>query len=212
MSYKSKWTKILDSELWYNMIADQYGKYHKHLDSFFDFDLSRFIDKGVEALNVADLWAWDGRVLKYFKKIKFQKYVACDIADKLLEKHPEQWWKVQKVVCDLNENLPFEDSSFNVATSFFVLEHIENIDWLFGEVYRILSNGGKWIIGHFPQRREFEWQSGKWKNLEKFKIQQYTHKLDWLKKIAEYNFFDFKYQEIVENNTLIGYLIICTKQ
>ncbi|MBQ2600083.1 methyltransferase domain-containing protein [bacterium] len=31
------------------------------------------------------------------------------------------------MVCDLEKPLPFEDDSFDVATSFFVLEHIENL-------------------------------------------------------------------------------------
>ena|GEM_PF-1944027 len=33
----------------------------------------------------------------------------------------------------------------------------------------------------------------------RFKIQQYHYRLEELKKIAEYNFFEFNYQEIVEN-------------
>jgi hypothetical protein len=33
-----------------------------------------------------------------------------------------------------------------------------------------------------------------------------------LKKIAEYNFFEFNYQEIVENLDLIWYLIVCEKK
>jgi ubiquinone/menaquinone biosynthesis C-methylase UbiE len=48
---------------------------------------------------------------------------------------------VQKVVCDLNERLPFDEDSFDIATSFFVLEHVENIERLFEEVYRILKFG-----------------------------------------------------------------------
>jgi ubiquinone/menaquinone biosynthesis C-methylase UbiE len=31
------------------------------------------------------------------------------------------------VVCDLENKLPFEDDTFDVATSFFVLEHIANL-------------------------------------------------------------------------------------
>jgi SAM-dependent methyltransferase len=91
------------------------------------------------------------------------------------------------------------------------LEHIKNLEWLFEEVYRILKNGGKRIIGHFIQRREFEWEHWKWKEHIKFKIQQYRYKLEDLKKIAEYNFFNFKYQEIVGKWVLIGYLIVCEK-
>lgn len=47
---------------------------------------------------------------------------------------------MQKVVCDLEQDLPFENDSFDVATSFFVLEHISDLDKLFSEVYRILKD------------------------------------------------------------------------
>lgn len=212
MAYDSKHVQILDSETWYNMVVEQYQKYHAHLDSFFNFDVSRFLPREYDNLDIIDLWAGDGRVLKYFENIEFRRYVACDIAEKLLKKHPERWIKVQKIVCDLNERLPFDDDNFDIATSFFVLEHIENIEWLFEEVYRILKFGWKWIIGHFLQRREFEWEHGKWKEHIKFKIQQYHYRLEEFKKMAEYNFFDFKYQEIIEKWVLIWYLIVCEKK
>jgi len=211
MAYNSKHVKILNSEEWYNLISDQYKQYHSHLDSFLDLEISKFLPREYENLDIIDLWAWDGRMFKYFHNINFRKYVACDIAEQLLKKHPEQWIKIQKVVCDLNEKLPFDDESFDIATSFFVLEHIENIEWLFEEVYRILKYWWIWLIGHFIQRREFEREHWKWKEHIKFKIQQYRYKLEDLKKIAEYNFFNFKYQEIVGKWVLIGYLIVCEK-
>jgi ubiquinone/menaquinone biosynthesis C-methylase UbiE len=35
--------------------------------------------------------------------------------------------KVEKVVCDLETTLPFDDDSFDIATSFFVIEHISDL-------------------------------------------------------------------------------------
>ncbi|MCK9467228.1 MAG: class I SAM-dependent methyltransferase [Candidatus Absconditabacterales bacterium] len=211
MAHNSKYVKILNSEEGYNLISNQYKKHHSHLDSFLNLEISRFLPRKHENLDIIDLGAGDGRIFKHFENINFRKYVACDIAEKLLEKHPKQGIKVQKIVCDLNKKLSFDDESFDIATSFFVLEHIKNLEGLFEEVYRILKNGGKRIIGHFIQRREFEWEHGKGKEHIKFKIQQYRYKLEDLKKIAEYNFFNFKYQEIVGKGVLIGYLIVCEK-
>lgn len=212
MAYDSKHVKVLNSEIWYNMVADQYQKHHSHLDSFFDLEMWRFLPREYNNLDIIDLGAWDGRLFKYFENISFRKYVACDIADKLLDKHPEKWMKVQKIVCDLNEKLPFDDDSFDIVMSFFVLEHIQNIELLFEEVYRILKFGGRWIIGHFLQRREFEWEHGKGKEHIKFKIQQYHYRFEELKKMAEYSFFDFQFQEVVEKWVLIWYIIVCEKK
>ncbi len=78
-------------------------------------------------------------MFKYLSLLKPDRYVACDIAEKLLSRHPNNAGKVEKVICDLEDTLPFDDESFDLATSFFVLEHIEDIESLFNEVYRILK-------------------------------------------------------------------------
>ena len=211
MSYNSKHIEILDPKTWYNLVADQYKNFHNHLDSFCDLDIQRYLPRNCDNIDVIDLWAGDGRVFKYFENINYRKYVACDISEKLLSRHPKVWLKVEKIVCDLENNLLFEDDSFDVATSFFVLEHIKNLKWLFGEVYRILKEEWRRIIWYFLQRREFEREAGQWKEHKKFKIQQYRYRLEEIQESAEYNFFKFDYQEVVENWVLIGYIIILDK-
>lgn len=211
MSYNSKHVEIMDPKTWYDLIADQYWKYHSHLDSFCDLEIQRYLPRDTDWIDIIDLWAGDGRVLKYFEWINYRKYVACDISEKLLKKHPTNWLKIEKVVCDLESKLPFEDDSFDVATSFFVIEHIEDLKWLFWEVYRILKEEWRRIIWYFLQRKEFEWEAWKWKEHKKFKIQQYRYRLEEIQEAAEYNFFKFNYQEVVENWILIGYIIVCEK-
>ncbi|HKL44061.1 MAG TPA: class I SAM-dependent methyltransferase [Candidatus Absconditabacterales bacterium] len=211
MSYKQKHTEILDSETGYNLVATQYKNYHKHLDSFYDLDIQRFLPRDNQDLDIIDLGAGDGRLFKYFENVPFRKYTACDIAPELLAHHPERGIKIEKVVCDLETTLPFDEDSFDIAMSFFVLEHISDLQSMFEETYRILKNGGKFIIGHFLQRREFEWSIGKGDKHKKFKIKQYHYRLEEIQEAAEYSFFKFEYQEIVEEGVLIGYLIICDK-
>ena len=135
MSYNQKHILIHDPKTGYNTIADQYGAYHKHLDSFEKGVFVKYLPRK-ENISLIDLGAGDGRLHKYLSPLKPARYVACDIAEKLLSKHPGT---VEKVVCDLEDTLPFNDESFDLATSFFVLEHIEDIDMLFSEVYRILK-------------------------------------------------------------------------
>ena len=138
MSYNQKHILIHDPKTGYNTIADQYGKYHTHLDSFEKGVFVKFLPKGQKNLHIIDLGAGDGRLYKFLEPLKPESYVACDIAEKLLKRHPGK--NVEKIVCDLEDTLPFNDESFDLATSFFVLEHIEDIDTLFGEVYRIVKS------------------------------------------------------------------------
>lgn len=194
--------KILDPKEWYNFVFDEYKNFHRHLDSFDKGVFTRFLPRK-ENLNVLDMGAWDGRLFKYMKNVKYKEYVACDISEKLLKKHP---WKVKKIVCDLEENLPFESEYFDLVTSFFVLEHIENIESLFEEVYRILKSDWSWIIGHFVQRKQFTWK----KDFQ-FRIQFFNYKLEDLEKIARQIWFSFYSLPCYEGTDLIGWVIVLTK-
>lgn len=203
MTYQSKHTKILNPENGYNIVAKEYTKYHKHLDSFYNFEVERFIPRNFSDYTIIDLWAWDGRLFKYFENIAYTKYTACDIAWNLLEKHPENN-KVEKIICDLEKELPFNDESFDLATSFFVIEHIENINIFLWEIYRILKKGWRCLISYFPQRREFTRE----KKQDKFKIQMYHHKLDEIKEKAEYQFFKFQVIETYDFKNIESWKLI----
>lgn len=206
LSYNQKHILIHDPKTGYNTIADQYGQHHKHLDSF---------DKGVfvkylprqEKISLIDLGAGDGRMFKYLSPLNPERYVACDIAEKLLSRHPNNAGKVEKVVCDLEQPLPFDDESFDLATSFFVLEHIEDVEWLFNEVYRILKTWWVRIIGHFIQRREFIWKKDK----DQFRINFLNHRIHDIEKLLKKNFFDLHVLPIREKWYIIGHILVCKK-
>ena len=205
MSYNQKHILIHDPKTGYNTIADQYQAYHKHLDSFEKGVFVKFLPRDIADLHIIDLWAGDGRLYKFLAPLKPTRYVACDIAEKLLKRHPGKW--VEKVVCDLEDTLPFDDESFDVATSFFVLEHIEDIESLFAEVYRILKSWWVLIIGHFIQRREFIWKKDK----DQFRIKFWNHRIQDLEKILTKNFFELHVLPIREEGNIIGHILVCKK-
>jgi ubiquinone/menaquinone biosynthesis C-methylase UbiE len=74
---------------------------------------------------------------KHFEKIKLNSYTACDISSKLLSQHPKNSKSNKNIkntniiVCDLETTLPFMDESFDMATSFFVIEHLNDLNFLF---------------------------------------------------------------------------------
>ncbi len=52
---------------------------------------------------------------------------------------------------DKDEQLPFDDATFDVITSSLVLEHVENIDFYYSEASRLLKPGGVCFF-NFPHR------------------------------------------------------------
>jgi SAM-dependent methyltransferase len=206
LSYSSKHILIKDPKEWYNLIANDYGNFHKHLNSFDNNNFLNFIPRDTEKLNIIDLWAWDGRIYDILKNYKFKKYIACDIAEKLLKKHP--WKNVEKIICDLEKTLPFQDNYFDLAISFFVLEHIENLQNFFEESYRILNNNWKLIIWYFLQRREFLREHKD----DNFKIKLFNHKIQNLETLIKSIFDWIIIVPIKEKNILIWFIIICEKR
>jgi predicted SAM-dependent methyltransferase len=56
------------------------------------------------------------------------------------------------IVADLNEGLPFlEDNSIDEIYSFHFLEHVNNLEFLMEEIFRVLKKGGKKVgsVPHF---------------------------------------------------------------
>ena len=45
MNYDSKHTEILSPLEGYDLVADKYGEYHKHLDSFYHLEFLRFLPR-----------------------------------------------------------------------------------------------------------------------------------------------------------------------
>ncbi len=207
MWYDSRHREIKNPKEGYNFIADEYGKYHNHLDSFDKWFFLRILPRKIENISIIDLWAGDWRLQKFFKDKSIHKYTACDISEKLLKRHPSTN-KIEKVVCDLENKLPFEDESYDLALSFFVLEHIEDIKWLFQKVYKILKPWWQRIVWHFLQRREFIWKKGK----EEFKIKLYNHRIQDIEEIANNSFFSIENFPITEKWTTIWYVISLKKE
>jgi ubiquinone/menaquinone biosynthesis C-methylase UbiE len=122
----------------------------------------------------------------------------------MLLKHPRG---PKQVIANLEKKLPLPNDSFDIAVCFFTLEHLENIDNFFAEVYRILRPEGKLFIGHFFQRREFE-RTAKNRN---FKIRQFKRTTSEVAEKATENFFQTEVLPLYDKADHTGDLLICTK-
>lgn len=150
-----------------------------------------------------DVGAGDGRLHSYFAD-KGVRYVAMDIAAKLLKRGPS---RVEKVVADIEKERPFEDESFDIELCFFVLLHLQDLTHFFREAYRVLVPGGKLIVLHNYQRRSYEYTV----HGETFKIQDWSHSHEDIVSTAQDEFFSEEHTLLVEKETPIGMLYCFTK-
>ncbi len=116
-----------------NLKGDNYNSWstwRKENYIFFDKELS----KDPEDTNVLDLGAGPVQFRKIFNK--FDNYVALDF-------YP---YELVDVVTDINKNLPFKDSSFDVVVLSNVLEHVPEPGLIISECHRVLRPGGKIVL------------------------------------------------------------------
>lgn len=73
--------------------------------------------------------------------INVDEYIGIDYEN---EGHPHENEDID-VFYD-GKSLPFESNSFDVIFSSEVFEHVENLDEIIGELYRVLKPGGKLLV------------------------------------------------------------------
>lgn len=152
---------------------------------------------------VLDIGAGDARLYRHFQD-KEVRYVAMDVAEKLLKKGPS---RIEKIVADIEEVWPFDAKEFDIALCFFVLLHVSDLGHFFEEAYRVLKNGGKLIVLQNYQRRSYEYNI----NGKNFKIKDRNHTHADIIECAEDAFFSVEQIELIEKETPIGMLYCFTK-
>jgi ubiquinone/menaquinone biosynthesis C-methylase UbiE len=63
--------------------------------------------------------------------------------------------KVKFTVSDLNRRWPVADSSINLISCNLVLEHLENLSFIFAEAARVLAGGGIFFISELHPFRQY---------------------------------------------------------
>lgn len=69
--------------------------------------------------------------------------IAFDCSVKMLQMNDTV---VQKILGDLTKKWSFEDDSFDFVTAIFVLNYLEDLEFIFSEVKRVLRNSGKFVV------------------------------------------------------------------
>ena len=130
----------MDNEKYYDTFSTWYERerhrgYHKTIDDI-EFKLVAEACRGREVL---ELGCGTGAILKEVAPIA-KRAIGIDISAGMLEQAKERGLEcVQGSVTDL----PFEDESFDLAYSFKVLAHIEDIKTAMRECRRVLRPGGE---------------------------------------------------------------------
>lgn len=145
--------KIIEANIEvHSKMADSY-----HNEPHFRPENQAKVKKRIEALqskinakNLLDVGCGTGFILNLAKDL-FEELHGVDATQAMLDKVDLSSGNI-KVYNGLAQELPFENGSFDMATSYAFLHHLENYDDVLKEVFRVLKEGGLYYIDLDPNK------------------------------------------------------------
>lgn len=144
-------------------IQNAYNQWSQTYDT--DRNLTRDLDQEVmlEALanlhfaSILELGCGTGKNTSFLVTIGNQVH-ALDFSPGMIEKAREKV-KAENVtfeIADLTQPWPCESDSYNLIVCNLVLEHIEDLSFIFSEAHRVLQEGGNFLINELHPFRQYE--------------------------------------------------------
>ena len=145
--------------------------------------------------------------------------VAADFSEEMLVRAKSKIDdpKVEFLQTDVRKLWPFKDELFDLITFSLVLEHIENIDFIFKEARRVLKPGGYLYIGELHPFKQYAGSKARFDtNGGVFELECFIHNISEYFNTAKK--YDFNCIELLEwhnkeklNNTIPQILTILFK-
>lgn len=194
MTYKGKSknkSKLYASEEGYDLYADRYDKDHDYLNTF-ENDVVLKMLTNLEGKKVLDIGCGTGRLIEFMRN-RGGKIVAADTSSQMLKIVKKRFSDVETVHTDI-EKMPFPDETFDVVIATFVIVHLDFLFEAFEEVYRVLKDGGIFIVTNVNQRKAPKLTL---KNGEEIVIKSKYHRPEDVVKELEKNLFHIEKDELV---------------
>lgn len=141
---------------------------------------------------VLELGCGTGKNTEYLSTIA-NKLIGADFSEDMLNKAKEKIRAshVQFQQIDIRETWHFKKAQFDLITCSLILEHIENIDFVFQQAHKVLKKGGKFYVGELHPFKQYAGTKARF-DTEKgiFVLECFIHNIsEWLD-VAKKNKFE----------------------
>lgn len=197
MSYKGKIKKgrvrsnVYKPEEGYDLYADSYEKDYEYLNSFENDAVLKALGN-LKGKKVLDVGCGTGRLIRFMLE-KGAEVSGADVSEEMLRVARKNFPEVSFLKAEM-ENLPFEDNNFDLVVATFVIVHLKNLSGFFAEVYRVLKNGGIFVLTNINQRKA---PKLKLKDGGEIVIESHYHRPEDVIKTLGNNLFTLEKEEFV---------------
>jgi ubiquinone/menaquinone biosynthesis C-methylase UbiE len=105
---------------------------------------------------------------------------ALDFSEGMIEKAKEKVkaGNVRFSMADLIQTWPCEDEAYDLIVCSLVLEHIEDLAFIFAEAFRVLSEGGKFLLNELHPFKQYEGKKARFdRDEEVIEVDAFVHHL-----------------------------------
>lgn len=135
---------------------------------------------------------------------KAETITAADLSEEMLVKAKEkiQSGNVEFIQTDINSDWNFTEKTFDLICFSLVLEHIENLDHIFKEVYKKLNEHGFVYIGELHPFKQYLGSKARFETEEGLQIVQcYNHHIsDFIQSAKKYGLKLVELDEYFDND------------
>jgi len=122
---------------------------------------------------------------------KAEHITAVDLSEEMLSKAKEKIHSpdVEFLLADINKEWDFTEKTFDLISFSLVLEHIENLDHIFKEVFKKLNEGGYVYIGELHPFKQYSGTKARFETEQGLQlIQCYNHHIsDFIRSAKKYS-------------------------
>lgn len=197
--------KIVDSASGYDLASSGYDKKEAYLNSF---EKGQVLDLlgDVTGKKILDIGAGTGRLAIPLQK-KGGEVTACDVSSEMLKVLARKNRHIETVVGEA-ESLSFPDNSFDIVTAAFLIVHLKNPTRFFDEVYRVLKDGGVFLVTNVNQKDPpvVETKTGP------IVIESFYHRPEEIREILEELAFSIEQEKLIkEGEVWVNQIVLAKK-
>ena len=181
----------MDVQQAYNDWADNYDTVNNKTRDLEAAALREIISIS-EPLDILEIGCGTGKNTEWLLT-KANRLVAADFSSEMLAKAKEKISRtnIEFRQFDLRGGWEFSDNQFDLITCSLALEHIENIDFVFGQASKVLRTGGLFYTGELHPFKQYQGSKARFETGDGvFELECYVHHISEFFAAAKNNDFE----------------------